>query len=299
MSSDPFSSHRAKGARLRIALGLCAAAAVAAANGLVVFSCGGTTGREGLTTASGDDGGLDADLGPDLDADTFDVVISYADRPLPDVVARPEAGIGDGGGYPWPTCPPFIPVDSTGEPVPPGGEVDQVPAVLDDAGDAAAAPDGSACATYGWLGSTAVDECVTSQGSGIGMGADYILLPPCNWAANAGVAVQGPGAGESRFALCEALYACMMQTGCGRFGDARCLCGTDTAASDCVKSPAGPCLNEELAALEQPPESIAVALKNYDNIVSSVLGYSGGMLNQLFTTGATNQCFAGDGGSTP
>lgn len=291
-------SHRARHARIRIALW---AAGLAAANGLALFSCGGTTGREGLTVPSGDDGSADANVGPDLDAYAFDVVINYADRALPDVVPRPEAGLGEGGGYPWPSCPPFIPVDSTGAPVPAGGEVDQVPAVFADAGEAgvAFAPDGSACATYGWLGSPAVDECVTSQGSGIGVGADYILLPPCNWAADAGVAAQGPGAGESRFALCEALYACMVGTGCARFGDARCLCGPDTVASDCVKSPAGPCMNEELAALEQPPESIAVALKNYDNIVPSVLGYSGGMLNQLFTTGATNMCFGGDGGSTP
>ena len=95
--------------------------------------CGGTTGHEGLQGANGTDGALAAldDASPDadlaaLDAGAFDVTISYVDRVLPDVVTPADTGAV---GYPWPACPPFIPVDPGGQPVPFGAEVDQIPAV--------------------------------------------------------------------------------------------------------------------------------------------------------------------------
>jgi hypothetical protein len=255
-------------------------------------TCGGTTGREGLTTAGSDAGGSDAAPGSlDLDAEAFDVGIVYDDRALPDVTAPVDAGPGAGPG--WPICPPFIPVDQSGNPVALGQELDQVPAVIDDAGQPSIAPDGSPCATYGWLGSPAIDDCVTSQTSG-GQN-DFIELPPCNWAVEAGVAAQGTGAGETRVSLCLALYACITTSGCGARNISSCLCGPDTNSTDCVKSPAGPCMSEEMAALELPAASVQDALKNYFNGGTSFLGYSGGLLNAVFLDGQSYSCFADAG----
>ena len=71
--------------------------------------CGGTTGQEGLQLGSGLDGAAPGEAaGPDMDSGAFDVVIDYTTRTLPDVVAPPDTGAE--GGYPWPSCPPFIPV---------------------------------------------------------------------------------------------------------------------------------------------------------------------------------------------
>ncbi len=123
------------------AVGTCISAVIGA------VACGGSTGREGLAmpetqVEAGDDATIDFDAG------LFDVVITYADRVLPDISAPPEAG-GEAG-YPWPTCPPFIDVGPGGQPVTPGIEVDQIPSVYGPDGSIVPAPDGSACATYGF-----------------------------------------------------------------------------------------------------------------------------------------------------
>jgi hypothetical protein len=229
----------------------------------------------------------------DLDAGTFDVAISYVDRALPDVT--PPSNLDASAGPPWPSCPPFLATGADGGVVPLGNELDQIPAVYDDSGAEIPAPDGSACATYGWLGSTSADECLTSTSSGWGQG-DFALLPPCNWCADAGTATQGPGAGTANFDLCNRLYACAMRTGCGAGqAPATCLCGSASAA-DCILDASGPCATEELAALQYRTSSVQQALSNYTQIDPSFLGYCGSALNYVFQSARTNGCFVADAG---
>jgi hypothetical protein len=289
-------AHLDIASRARRAVALVVAPLVA--NAVFALACSGTTGREGLPTGtSGADGGTDSSLAGQDDAGTFDVVIPYADRVLPDVGAAAEAGSGgEGGGYPWPSCPPFIPV-ANGVPVPVGSSVNEIPAVYGDSGadgnGEVFAPDGSACATYGWLGSTPTDSCATSVGSG----NDFIDLPPCNWCVDAGTATQGPGQGKARYELCLALYQCMMSTGCGSAaGTAVCLCGD--AGGACIPqlssgaSP-GPCTTEELSALEYPASAAQDALKNYQETTLPIpdQGSCGAPLNQVFQDARINKCF--------
>jgi hypothetical protein len=247
-------------------------------------ACGGTTGREGLSSPALDDGGDDAFAD---DTGAFDVSITYADRALPDVGAPAEGGAD---GYPWPSCPPFIEVGPDGGAVPPGQEIDQVPAAFDDAGNIVPAPPGGACAEYGWLGSTAIDHCVTSATAGTGI--DYVFLPPCNWSAEAGAAKQGPRAGSPRLDVCLDLYACILKTRCGTTDVKTCLCGTGSTAN-CDAG--GPCGTEELAALEYRTDSIQDALKNYTNQDPSFAGYGGAALNQLFQNATSSGCFDAGG----
>jgi hypothetical protein len=271
------------------------AAAVACALGVVAgITCGGTTGREGL---EGPPPGVDAGAPSDdssADPGAFDVSVTYVDRVLPDVVPPPT---GDAAaGYPWPSCPAFLPVGPDGGEVPLGGELNQIPSVYDDDGGVLPAPDGSACATYAWLGNKAVDGCLTSSASGWGQG-DFALLPPCSWCADAGTASQGPGAGSPMYSLCLTLYACAMRTGCGAGQDpATCLCGNESA-SDCIVDAGGPCAVEELAALEYRGSSVQEALSNYTQIDPSFLGYCGSALNYVFQSARTNGCFVPDAGA--
>jgi hypothetical protein len=274
--------------RLVVAISL-ALAAVAA------ITCGGTTGRDGLP--QDDDSGADAAetaIDGALDAGMFDVAITYADRVLPDVVAPADTG-ADGGGYPWPTCAPFVPVDQNGNPVPLGTEADQVPGVyVDGGGDEAGelrAPDGSACATYGWLGSTAVDDCMTSQTAGFAH--DFPLLPPCNWCS--GVATTGPGADLPLRDLCLNLYACAVQTGCGAVPGPYCLCGSANGPQ-CFQDAGGPCLVEELSVLQatNTPTSIQNALDNYTSLqpqADNNPGYCGSALNFVLHNTQQLGCF--------
>ena len=75
----------------------------------------------------------------------------------------------------------------------------------EDGGDGEVpAPDGSPCATYGWLGSTAADDCLTSQISGFQH--DFPLVPPCNWCSRES-RPRGRGAGCPLHDLCSTLYA--------------------------------------------------------------------------------------------
>ncbi len=138
-----------------------------------------------------------------------------------------------------------------------------------------------------WLEGTAVDECVTSNGSGGGVD-DYVFFPPCNWVAEAGVARQGPRAGDPRYDVCLDLYACIMRTGCGAGGPAAaCLCGASSTLCD----GGGPCGSEELAALEERVDTIQDALKNYTDDVHTFAGYGGSALNYVFQIGKSNACF--------
>jgi hypothetical protein len=267
----------------------------AAGCALAIFgsaTCGGTTGREGLSMGDDADGGATLDAA-ELDDSNFDVGITYADRVVPDVVAPPDTG--GAASYPWPmTCAPFIPVGPNGAEVPLGAEVNQIPAVFDGDGGELPAPDGSACATYGWLGSTTIDNCLTSQASGFGSG-DFPFLPACNWCADSGVAAQGPGAGIATYTLCLNLYACAIRTGCGaEESPSACLCGS-ASASDCIVDAGGPCATEELAALQATPSSVQTALTNYTQIDTEYHGYCGSALNFVFQNARTQACFI-DGG---
>jgi hypothetical protein len=265
---------------------------------LSAVTCGGTTGREGLTEES-DDGGtllaLDAGAPGFVDQELpdtsvyVDASITYVDRVLPDVVAPVTAEAG--ATSPWPSCPPFIPTGPDGGPVPPGNELDQIPATYGEAGTSIPAAAGSPCATYPWLGATSVDACLTSSASGWGQG-DFPLLPPCSWCADAGAASQGPGAGTPAHDLCMNLYTCAMRTGCGAGQDpATCLCGTAAAAA-CIVAPTGPCATEELAVLQYRSDSVEQALSNYTQIDPAFLGYCGSALNYVFQSARTNGCFA-------
>lgn len=291
---------------LRIA---AAAATLCIASTILALACGGTTGREGLPD-QGIDGGQDATVtiadasGPeaDLDSGAFDVTILYADRVLPDVAVPIDAEAGAGeAGNPWPNCPPFLPVlgfesdgaailltpDAALAALQSGTYDDQIPSEYDDAGQIVPAPDGSVCASYGWLGSPAIDDCTMQQTPG------FIGLPPCNWCADAGVAAAGPMAGAERYDVCMALYQCALRTGCGAArgsavaSNAPCLCGAASAA-ECEMDAGGPCATEELAALENVsgPGAIESALKGYFNYDLGVgqEGTCGSVLNVLFET---------------
>jgi hypothetical protein len=301
------SKSRAQWLLVVIGLGLAALAAV---------TCGGTTGREGLpeNDGTGSDAGTDATVVPDdgggVDSGAFDVTVTYVDRVLPDVVAPPDTGVVEEAGYPWPTCPPFLLVGGNGEtttddggPIPFGSEINQIPAVEEDGGEAPA-PDGSACATYGWLGSPAIDNCVTSGFAGGGGTQDFVFFPPCNWCSDAGFASVGPGAGESLYTLCINLYVCAMQTGCGAAAgtQAVCLCG-DAGGVECILDAGGPCAAEEMAVLQVAPGQLETALENYGSLTPLTLGnlgYCGSLLNNVFQSAVSGQCFSLlDGGSAP
>jgi hypothetical protein len=235
------------------------------------------------------DATVDAGTGGDpadadnLDTGVFDVVILYADRELPDIAApamNKDGGSAEGG-WPWPNCPAFLPVGAATD------YTDEIPAIyVGDGGDAAAAPDGSPCATYGWLGSPAIDECVISQtlspettGSGT-----YSELPPCNWCSTAGVAVQGSGAGISLYTLCLDLYACAMSTGCYTNIES-CFCGP-TFGTPCTQNPTGPCLAQEMAALQELPAAFSQAIgKDFTQTNPNSLAFCAGQLNSLFQHG--------------
>jgi hypothetical protein len=253
---------------------------------LAAFACGGTSGREDLPMM-----GMDATM-PDTNP------IAYVDRMLPELSVPPSPDGGEGGGYPWPSCPPFLPVTCdiglSFHGCPPdaslaeaGQEVDQEPAIYDDAGNRVLAPDSSACTTYPWLGSLPVDKCVTSN-CPFGPGT-YSFLPPCNWCDEAGIAVAGPGVGLSRLTNCIALYECIARTGCGA-NPTTCLCG-DASTTACDAS--GACAPQELAALEpSPTETVSTILSRYSNYAVGAPGGScAGALNFVYACGQSYGCF--------
>jgi hypothetical protein len=280
--------------------------ALCVASTILELACGGTTGREGLPDQeldSGQDATVPLDAhdrhDADLDVRSFDVTILYADVVLPDVNAPPPDADAGEAGYPWPNCPPFLSIsgfESDGAPVqvPPNSELTYIPSEYDDAGQIVEAPDGSLCASYGWLGSVPTDECAAPD-------FDFVPFPSCNWCADdAGVAAAGPGVGSPRYGLCLALYACILRTGCGNPNAISCLCGVQQAgaqnySANCYVDAGGPCATEELAALEALPGSAGVeaALKNYTADPGNSGGTCGSGLNQLFyAAGAANpSCF--------
>jgi hypothetical protein len=306
-------------------------------------SCGGTSGRENLPVAqsgsgsgaidateqpdgpsddAGDAGTMDATVDMDADAtvtgiytDLFDVVIVYADRALPEAQAPQEGGVdgsmGTGGGMP--NCPPWLPN--------PDLRSSQVPGDYGPDGGVIPALDGSPCATYPWLGSTAADDCVTANfnviSSATSPGNPHVaLLPPCNWAVEAGVATGGVGAAlnKSRYDLCLDLYRCMIGTLCftavlgapprmaeGKFGITDCFCGRDDAGAEipiasCVNNPQGPCKEQEMAAFEllDSPANYASVLSNLFHVGTGVPEWPSCLLNTevegLINSASTSGC---------
>jgi hypothetical protein len=284
--------------------------------------CGGTTGREGLpalqspdatmatpaATATTDDGGDSS-----VYTNTFDVALQYVDQALPEAAPPQDGGSGAEAGAAFPNCPPFLNVDSTGHILDPNDPNSLSNAQAELASDYAPdgsimlALDGSACATYPWLGSVTVDKCV-AQGPNpaqLGLGSSvpeaFDLLPPCNWAVDSGIAGQGPGAGRDRYDICMDLYRCLMSTRCyvnpmnNSAGLLECLCtvppgdlvpGAPPTAfhTDCLKSAQGPCMNEELAAMELGGTVQAALMNAFATWTqpSHGPGFEGFDLNELF-----------------
>ncbi len=269
---------------------------------LLGYACGGTTGHGPVDLSApsvGSDAGADATVGStgaqDASSGAFDVAIQYVDQILPEVNA-PSAPVMDASTWPWPwpECPPFIPVNADGTYNDSGTEQNQIPAAYGANGDVIPAPDGSACATYPWLGSPASDTCVVYNGLGSGA-----LLPPCNWCMEAGVATGGPGAANAQplYSLCLTLYGCMVNSGCSYASRAFCLCGDAGPTESCEQNPTGPCAQEELAATntDNTPQGLSSLLENYENIDPGAdnPAFCGSFLNQLYQFGKSrsNPCF--------
>jgi hypothetical protein len=292
-----------------LALGTVCAGATA----LLGLACGGTTGQEGLalgdtaTVVAAVDASADATVSTAMsaqDSGAFDVAIQYADQDLPDISVQMTSAAE--GGYPWPNCPPFIPVNGGGKEISAtliaDGllPADEVPADFSDASDSGEvfAADGSACAKYGWLGSPAIDDCVATATQGATQGSSYVAeFPPCNWCADAGPVAAGSVVGAQRYGVCLALYECIMKSGCGFTNVSTCLCGSESPAV-CKNdpNPQGPCAAEEMAALEEPTGSTLQALEGYyqpSNVMTmsgaDFTGSCAGILNGIFSSGAA--CF--------
>ncbi len=272
-------------ARLAVVFAALNAGALAA-----VFSCGGTTGREdipGGETPAPESGAPPADAtvvgeGGDLDASAdASSPIMYADRVLPDIAVTPPSNGEAGPTHPGPDCPPFYPLPRCpdGGPPPLDTQLDELPSDYDDAGNVVPAPDGSACATYPWLGSLANDECATGNWDNTTNVTFY--LPPCNWCgAEAGASNGGSRKGDPRQAICWDLYQCLSMTKCMSTGAiSTCLCG-DSGAVNC--QPVGPCAAQELDALEYAPSDIQNATKNFTNAGADFQGRCGGAMNAVY-----------------
>ena len=277
--------------RLR-ATAVCTGAIVVLTMTVIVaeVACGGTTGREGMSTApvSSDaavDGTVIADADDTIDEGLFDVAIAYADRVLPDV--QP---IADAGPIDWPNCPQDLGIDSNGNVTDIEHGAYDVAATYDDAGNAVPAPDGSVCATHVWLGRKEWDDCIRVNAT------VAPSLPPCNGVIDAGAARRGPRTGESLFTLCQELSQCIVKTGCGLNDVDECLCGVGNASyPDCkAHGLIGPCAMEELAALQidpTDPAALDTAINNYIDTNPSSLYAAAGPLNQLYSLGKTFDCF--------
>jgi hypothetical protein len=275
----------------------------------------------------------DATTGPGSDEGLFDVIIPYADRVVPEAQAPFDAGGGgEGGGVVWPNCPTDITQSlllcSNGDVCVEAGATcpDKslcsasgyltIAAQFDDAGNVVPAPDGSTCATFPWLGRLDWTNCVRAITQ---PDTDpTIVLPPCSSLRDAGKATQGSGAGRLLYNLCKDLADCILRSGCGadKNGPLFCLCGGVPNQSilnvqycpmlDAVTGDAGPCKNEELAAMQiSTSASGAMATAVYNFFVTANAPFStAGQLNQLWTTGSGNPpqmptCYVSGDASSP
>ena len=262
---------RASGIRARSGARHALAAIVASAvAGLLLWACGGTTGRPDeappgtpvvinadATVASNE---IDASVAYDTGA--FDVDILYADWTLPDVSVPPEGGTMTEGGPP--ICPPWIAVDSAGNPVDvadPSAYSFIASDFTADGGVGPAVP-GGPCASsprYSFPEPGFV-EWWASQYAGVA--SNFAPLPPCSWAIGAGNAQAGTQAGQSRYTLCTQLYECFQTSGCwtGPNSVDACLCALGDAGAACRNGSAaanGPCAAEEVAGFEVPTGTLS------------------------------------------
>jgi hypothetical protein len=312
--------------------------------GSLFWACGGTTGRQGdsAQTSGGPDasvvGESHLDAGVTYDADLFDVNIPSANRPLPDTGAPGDGGAADGqGGAGYPNCPPWLPVDGTGNVLDasdPATELATVnfvpadytadggiePAVVLSAngtvqytadGGVEATPAGATCASYPWLPQFST-SCLLYQFVG---SYAYPPEPPCNWAV--GKAAAGPGAGRERHDVCMDLYACIQASGCWRhmtsalgycfYGDAG-----SVGANMGVPILSGACTSEMQAAFEVPDltkANVTSILNNFDVFYDPLYGTEnhgtltapsyGAALNDLYYEGVTgtHSCVIADAGA--
>lgn len=280
--------------------------------------CGGTTGNNAIPSpalgATSDatvegaapEGPLDAGSDQSVYTNTFDVAIQYADQELPEVQPPAESGAGaTEAGLGVPDCPPFIYLDDKGNQLPAttcvpisgcSSQTYTVPADWSGDGGEITARDGGACATYPWLGSLTTDDLVVSNNY-----EDFNLMPPCNWAREAGAATQGSMIGASRYDLCIEAYECYMRTHCflneNSSGTAfvpsalPCLCpiSGSFSATACVNDK-GPCYDSIAAAMEAPVDpNNPTATAAYVSMVWSqehgpngAVGVEGIILNQMF-----------------
>jgi hypothetical protein len=263
---------RASGVRAKIGARHALAAIVASAvAGLLLWACGGTTGRAGeapgdtpvVISADATVASNEVDANVTYDTGAFDVAIQYADRTLPDVSAPPEGGTMTEGGPP--VCPPWIAVNSAGQPV---DIVDPsaysfVPSDFTADGGIGLAVPGGPCATAHWYSfpEPGFVEWWAMQYAGGAPGSTFAPLPPCSWAIGAGNAQAGTQAGQSRYTLCMQLYECIESSGCWSSIDhiTDCLCAVGDAGATCRAggvAPNGPCGAEELAGFEVPTGQI-------------------------------------------
>jgi hypothetical protein len=233
------------------------------------------------------DAGLDATVRPDADEGLFDVVIPYVDRMLVAVQPPPDAGEQEGGGVYWPPCAPDIydPIALIGS-----------PAEYDDAGHVIAAPDGSVCATYPWMGRLDWTNC--TRGTLDIQNSATVTFPPCTvFYPGPEKATQGAGAGRPISDLCKELWECMVSSGCGADNRGNfCLCGLSFNTDQCNNLDAldpdsgGPCKAQELAAMQlDPHDKVAMAKAGTQYFAISTLPFStAAALNQLWENGATS-----------
>jgi hypothetical protein len=285
-----------------------------------LIACGGTTGREGLSTP---DAGDDA---------TVDVGIQYIDRPLPDLYVAPIDTGGGGEAGVWPGCAPDLPVyvPEKNVPTPHGVQVEveydagfiinadgslpdglwapfEVPAVWVDGGGEVPVPDGSACGTQVWFGSAACDECIKEQcGGTLGNDPWYgaygaaAMLPPCSDMEEAGVAVAGPMATRSRLTLCQTAFNCIVSSQCYASGTDGCYCDSGCTTA----GPNGVCGPQIQAALEvqgsTPAETTQKVANLFGQIVPpNVAGHGGaslGVIVSCINSNCVPSC-TGDAGS--
>jgi hypothetical protein len=285
--------------------------------------CGGTTGRsdsaalvsaDSATDPKGDpidgqtadattampvgDAGLDATLHPDADEGLFDVIIPYVDRMLLNIQPPAVDGGAESGGINWPNCPPDTTDPSSALGIP-------IPAEYNDAGHIVAAPDGSVCATYPWMGRLDWTNCTRAQLSTTS-GGTIITFPPCSvLPSGPEKASTGTGAGRLVTDLCKDLWECMVSTGCGlspTFNEF-CLCGTVNIGCNMLDGTqdAGPCKDKMLAAMQIDPSTkgaMATADMQFFNVGNQPFA-TAATLNQLWVTGTSGTCYTYDDGGAP
>lgn len=265
--------------------------AALALGAVTVFACGGTTGQpppppgapatnngaadagaDGALSDAPDDTGVDASV----DAATFDVEITYADRPLPDVyVAEAAAPPPDDGGG-------LRPCTKTG----------QTGCVTCDGNmDGICSPTEAAFVQH-------------DIAKGLAMGPGPDPAGSCYECLMNGSCINDTEFGDvdhecednlatfGTAAQCEATIACLLTTNCAKTAVAACYCGTAAVATACQGNPApgpinGACASTIAMGLGFPLSDGTDNTAKLENIA-----YAAGKANQIFQCGIANSCAA-------